>query len=584
MKTFIPKPSKLYRYRCLAVVGFLFFWSSKQLYGQSDTQVPTSEEEKRNLMLKGSADGAKMFLFKRLSDTSTSFSNYNQLYLQRGKTSKNDTIIYNAHYLSGLYYHHTKSEFHIATQYADSALVAAHNIGDPKKISRTRILRGNSEFEQGNYESALSSYLQALKTARESNLKEEEIYSLQAIGHVRKELKQFKEGIDIYHQVLTLLKSEGYQQIDAYKGSYINALNVLGICHRELGDTEKAIQYYKEGLHKIAEFGMENAFRDRAMLLSGMGKAYSDQGDYDIALDHHEVAKEIFQNENITKSHIYFHIHLFMAEALKGQKNYDQALSTLGNAVSHAEENVYSDVFIEICDLAVDLARRLNDNQEVLKYSSLRIKITDSIHKENVLTRDLINEDLTETNEQLITDNETKSARLKRTRIFIFILLASLLGSFSFYRYNLSRNRKKFRLLMEKMQDEKKEPTAPNSIISDEKAHKILMQLQKLEERQFFLKTDCSLHKTATKLKTNTSYLSKIINSYKQKTFKEYINELRIAFVMDQVKENPRFRMYTIKAIAEETGYKSVNTLNSAFKKHTQLSLSYYIKQCSKEP
>ena len=82
----------------------------------------------------------------------------------------------------------------------------------------------------------------------------------------------------------------------------------------------------------------------------------------------------------------------------------------------------------------------------------------------------------------------------------------------------------------------------------------------------------------AKKVKTNTTYLSKIISTYKQKKFFEYINELRIEYVLKRLKEDSKFRNYSIKHIAEEIGYKSTNSFTKYFKAHTKLYPSYYIK------
>lgn len=50
-------------------------------------------------------------------------------------------------------------------------------------------------------------------------------------------------------------------------------------------------------------------------------------------------------------------------------------------------------------------------------------------------------------------------------------------------------------------------------------------------------------------------------------------------YVLLKLKEDTRFRSYTIKAISEEIGYKSVTTFLRAFKAKTNLNPSYYIEK-----
>jgi len=90
---------------------------------------------------------------------------------------------------------------------------------------------------------------------------------------------------------------------------------------------------------------------------------------------------------------------------------------------------------------------------------------------------------------------------------------------------------------------------------------------------------DCSLSSMAKKINTNTTYLSKVINSHFKKSFNAYINELRINYVLTRLKEDKLFRRYTIQSIANDIGFKSKESFNKAFRIQTGILPSYYIKQ-----
>lgn len=118
-------------------------------------------------------------------------------------------------------------------------------------------------------------------------------------------------------------------------------------------------------------------------------------------------------------------------------------------------------------------------------------------------------------------------------------------------------------------------------IIDDDKIQEILSKVKQLEDKKYYLKQECTMHNMAKRLKTNTSYLSKIINNHLNKTFSSYINELRIDYVILELKNNKRLRSYSVKAISEEIGYKSADSFAKYFKEATGLTPSVYIKKIS---
>jgi AraC-like DNA-binding protein len=87
----------------------------------------------------------------------------------------------------------------------------------------------------------------------------------------------------------------------------------------------------------------------------------------------------------------------------------------------------------------------------------------------------------------------------------------------------------------------------------------------------------------AKRFNTNSSYLSKVVNLKKDKNFSQYISELRIAYAVDKLKNNPRFRKYTIKAIAEEVGFGNAQSFSKAFYSRTGIQPSYFIRNLNKQ-
>ncbi|MDR6371742.1 YesN/AraC family two-component response regulator [Chryseobacterium bernardetii] len=118
--------------------------------------------------------------------------------------------------------------------------------------------------------------------------------------------------------------------------------------------------------------------------------------------------------------------------------------------------------------------------------------------------------------------------------------------------------------------------------VPEDVAQSILKDLDNFENKLHFLKNGITLTSLAKNIKTNTAYLSEIINNHKDKNFTTYLNDLRIDYALDQLVKDKKFRSYKLPAIAEEIGYNNVQAFSIAFKKKTGTTPSIYIKEIEK--
>ena len=116
------------------------------------------------------------------------------------------------------------------------------------------------------------------------------------------------------------------------------------------------------------------------------------------------------------------------------------------------------------------------------------------------------------------------------------------------------------------------------SLISPE----IIPEFVNFEKENEFISKELNLNSLAKKINTNASYLSKVINHHKKSSFSQYLSDLRISYTLDQLKQNPTYRKYTVKAIAQEVGFKTAESFSKAFQKQTGLKPSYFIKELEK--
>ncbi|WP_103069237.1 helix-turn-helix domain-containing protein [Aquimarina sediminis] len=170
--------------------------------------------------------------------------------------------------------------------------------------------------------------------------------------------------------------------------------------------------------------------------------------------------------------------------------------------------------------------------------------------------------------------------------IIISILLAiSLFGVIYYYRYY--RKKQKLIQIFNKIpkQDFKKEPPtiSESCPINQKTLSNLLKRLQQFEEKKEYLKPNLNTKDLAKSFGSNSSYLSKAVNTYKEKSFSNYINDLRIDYVIDKLRKDAIFRKYKIKAIAQEVGFNNSEAFSKAFYKKAGIYPSSFIKQLEKD-
>lgn len=93
--------------------------------------------------------------------------------------------------------------------------------------------------------------------------------------------------------------------------------------------------------------------------------------------------------------------------------------------------------------------------------------------------------------------------------------------------------------------------------------HKLLGHM---ETARPYLAPELTLGELAAQLHTNTSWLSKVINSGCGQSFNDFINEYRVREAERRLLD-PTFQHYTLLAVALEAGFNSKSTFNRVFKK-----------------
>lgn len=162
---------------------------------------------------------------------------------------------------------------------------------------------------------------------------------------------------------------------------------------------------------------------------------------------------------------------------------------------------------------------------------------------------------------------------------YLFLRLSSSIllywiGYQGFYKYNVLRDR----IVLRTSLNSNQVLIASNQIIDisknfdtfhNEKHEKDFEKIRDhIVQNKLYLDPLLSLEALASEFGMSKSYFSKLINSYSDYNFSDFINSLRV----EQAKKflsNDEFSEYTIVAIGLECGFNSKSTFYSAFKKFT---------------
>jgi len=124
---------------------------------------------------------------------------------------------------------------------------------------------------------------------------------------------------------------------------------------------------------------------------------------------------------------------------------------------------------------------------------------------------------------------------------------------------------------------EEESETGSKKNISAETENKILKKLEIFERKKQFLDPHISLGTLALDFKTNTTYITYVIKKHKNDNLINYINKLRIEYIIQKMASQPEYANYKIEYLAQESGFSSYSTFKRIFTKETGIDPSKFI-------
>ena len=322
--------------------------------------------------------------------------------------------------------------------------------------------------------------------------------------------------------------------------------------------------YYNLGkIHSSANFYL----KDYNQAMDSLLKFSSRFSDYDLADNYYMIGKMYQYQNNYQLTISYF-------------KKIDSIHKQINEPFPELKE-VYNELF--------KYASSKGDGEKQLYYIDKLIAVDSLLDFTYTSINDKIRLDydlpmLRKEKQTLKTELDTKQQFLMVTLGLVFILIA-----FVVYYYVRQRTfKKRLQQLIEqdmvKIADlEISNPQIISLGISETVVNDILKNLDDFEQSKRYVSNDTTLHSLSKDFKTNSTYLSMVINHVKQVNFATYLKDLRITNAINTIKKNKKYLKYAIHGLADEFGFTTAESFSSAFKTKTGIKTSYFLDELRKE-
>ncbi|MCY1223230.1 Tetratricopeptide repeat protein [compost metagenome] len=509
---------------------------------------------------------------------------YLDSYLSKAKSEKNLNEMVNA-YSNAIFF----VPENLKLAYADSIVATAKMTNDPPVIGSAYISKGNFYYSIKNYAQALNFYLLAsdyISNSDDAYLKYELKYHIAGIkihlGFNDEALVLLKECVDYFKQ---------YDEYD-YQRGYLNSLHSLGLVYNRLGKYDLSTETNEFALKEAKRLNIDLT-QNYIIHSEGINQYF--KKNYTKAVHNIQQAlPAIIKNNDFANEAVgYFYI----GKCYWDQKQQEKALPYFKKVDrTFAEKNYIRPDLRENYELLVGYYKEKGDVKNQLYYIN-RLMKADSVLNANFkyMSGKIHKEYDTKALRQAKQEIEKQLAGKEKTTLLLYFSLAVFffLTLYFFYRYY--SNQKLYRQKFEELMDAKKEePQDPISIHKEDTEKKgldinpdvvtaILKELEKFESRKKFLEKDLTLVNLASAFNTNSNYLSKVINHYRNKNYNNYLNVLRIDYIVELLKSQSKYRNYTIKALADESGFSTPQHFSKAFFASTGIYPSYFLNELNKE-
>ncbi|MEM1319688.1 MAG: CHAT domain-containing tetratricopeptide repeat protein [Bacteroidota bacterium] len=213
------------------------------------------------------------------------------------------------------YSYFTIGDFETARDYYDQALLRIYKTGGKIRYEAARLHRQIAACyrEDSEYAAAIESYNKSLEVLDQlpdkKNNKQTHWYACRDLAEVYLELDQLDEAFNYIDQALAI--QQKFDMLEAYK-SYLTK----GDIHLAAQQPQLALQFYQQAAKEAAEeYAIYQKHPGLAAPITHQAKVYTQQKQYDKALQHYEQALALITIEDIPHAYPSVELDIFDGQA-----------------------------------------------------------------------------------------------------------------------------------------------------------------------------------------------------------------------------------------------------------------------------
>lgn len=444
--------------------------------------------------------------------------------------------------------------------------------------------KGDFYYQKRVYQRALDNYLQFYNYAKKFNQKGMMASANYNLGVVKRRTENTKEALELYRKNYSYCK-ENKEKINARK--YLNSISALANIFNDIEQVDSA-NYYNVLGYKESVSLQQESYKNHFGFNQGVTHFYKKA--YQTAID--SISKYIPYFENVQDDDKLVFIYYYSGEVYSAINQQQKAVEYYKKVDSIFQKTQSIFPITRKAYVRLDTYyKNKNDLENQLVYKNQMIRVDSILKADELYLNKLIFKGydipkLKAEKENLRSQKQRQKEKFN-TIVILLVVVVLLLGIGFTIQYRKQKvyelrfkdaiNSSKTKNKTQNQPKKEQKIAVPEDVIDD-----ILQKLVTFEQEAAYTSNEITLNSLAKEFATNPNYLSKIVNHYKKCSFSNYINHLRIEYAIEQLKNNPTYIRYTIKAIATEVGFNNVQSFSKAFYNIKGIKPSYFIRQLKK--
>ncbi|WP_299768536.1 AraC family transcriptional regulator [uncultured Dokdonia sp.] len=475
--------------------------------------------------------------------------------------------------------------------YSDSIIALKDTYSNSFYPASAYYNKGFYFFNNGNFIKATDNFIKANEYANRYYNKDMIVRSKQSLGLLKKETGDYKQALTLYKENFEFATSGNTNTLS--NTDYLEIILSIASTYNELNNYD-SISYYNDfGIKESLRLKDTTKYND---FILNEAKALFNKEKYDRSLNNLIKILPYYKssNDHANLSFTYYYLAKNYLK-LKEDKIAIQFLKKVDSLYIESNDARPKTKVQESYALLTSYYRDQKQLEDLIIYQDKTIALTNKLHANELYTNKKIVNDY---DIPLILANTKKAmdkikAKEKRTKLLSYFLVVIIIAILIILFYLNTRRKvykKIFEELISKKDDtlnlksiKKEKPSTKTTLnIPDTVVSKILTSLEKFEKDKEYLNSKISIAGLAKSIGTNPNYLSKTVNHFKEMSFSQYINTLRITYAVSSLKNDSIYRKYTLKAIAAEFGFNNTESFSKAFYKETGIKPSFFMRSIEK--